>query len=168
MAEAHFRRARVELTRHAATVAGIGHEQHARATQFELLDEMVEFLAEDALLRAGGGGLEIRQQKDVLHAVGLGAFHALRLLRAVTGDREHDQILRPRARHQPVKLAHDRGAVGLAVDQRGHVAGAHAAQRALDIAGVGDRALERPIVAIGIDADDQCSHGAAIRRAQDE
>jgi len=147
-------------------VTAVGDEHDLRAAQLELLDEVVELLAEDALLRTGRRGAEAGKQEHVVEPVRLRALHAFRLLRAVPGDRQHDRVARTGTLHQRPDRAQHRGTIGLRIDQRGDVARAHAAQRRLDVARIRDRAFQRPDVLVGIDADHERAHLAAVGAAQ--
>ena len=82
------------------------------------------------------------------------------------GERENDQIVRPAARNQPVDRGHHGGAADLLVDQRRDVAGPGIAQRPCEVARVGGCALQRPNVTIGVDADDEGAHLAAVGASQ--
>ena len=166
LAEAHLVAARIDVARHAAAVAGVRHEQDARATLLELLDEVIELSSDDPLLRSGGRRGESGQQEHAVHAVGLRALHVLRLLRAVSRDREQHEIARRGAREQRIDRTQNGIAVRRVVDQRRDVRDTGATQRALDVARIGHRALERPDVAVGIDADHQRAHLALVRAAQ--
>ena len=143
-------------------MAGVRHEHDPGAAQFELSDEMVELASENPLAGAIRRRFESRQQEHVLHAVRFGALDRLRLLGAMAGDRQDDEIIGFGALDQAADALQDVRAIGLPVDQHGDVAGAHRAQRVVDIAGICNGSLELANVLIGIDADDQAANGAAL------
>jgi hypothetical protein len=96
------------------------------------------------------------------------SIDTLGFLRAVTGNRQKHKVIGLRAGYQTVDLAQHVGAFGLSVDQGHDVLGAHLLQRVLDIARIGDGALELPVVLIGIDADDQGANVTAGRTSHRE
>src|SRR5262249_56513912 len=80
LSEAQLRGAWIDLARHAAAVAGIRDEQDARAALLNLLDEMVEFRAEDPFLRSRRRRLEAGEQENVFQSVRMRSLDPLRLL----------------------------------------------------------------------------------------
>ena len=107
--EAHLSGTRIDIAHHTATVAGISHEDHPRSAQFELPDEMVELAAQNTLNGPGWRNFKAWQQEHVLHPVRLRAFDALRLLGAVTGDRQKDEVVVLGPLQEPGQgRAHDR------------------------------------------------------------
>ncbi len=110
---AHFPGARVDFARQPAAIAGVGDEQDLRALGLELLDHMVEFGADDALLSTGPGlRIEAGKHEDVVEAVGLRPLDVFGLLHAVTRNRQHHQIARLAALHELVEGAHHGRTVG--------------------------------------------------------
>src|SRR5690606_12112578 len=85
----HLLAARIDAARQAAARTGVGYEDDMGALVLELLDEMVEFLVDDLFAVAlAAGRIEPRQEKNLLHAVGLGTLDAFGLLRAMARQAE--------------------------------------------------------------------------------
>ena len=147
-------------------MACVRDENHLGSPQFKLPDEMIEFAAEDALLRARRRRFETWKQEDILHAVGLGSFHPLRLLGPVSGDGEDDDIVGPCAFDECADLAQHACAVGLYVEQGGDVAHTHGPQACIDILSVRRRSLQFPEMLVLVDADHQRADFASVRIAE--
>jgi len=74
-------------------MAGVGDKQHTRAVLFELLDEVIELLAEDALPEPSGVGLESRQQDTFSIPSGSEPFTCSGSWATVSGNGQHDQVI---------------------------------------------------------------------------
>src|SRR5262249_56358955 len=87
-------------------IGGGGEEENMCALGLELLDDMVEFGANDALLRPRAGlWIEPGEHENVVEAVGLRPFDVLGLLHAMAGHRQHHEVARLAALHEMIKGA---------------------------------------------------------------
>ncbi len=115
---AHLCRARIDITGEVAAIGGVGDEQHLRALERELLDQVIEFRSEDALLAARRcTRIESGQDENVLFGLWVGTLEAFGLLRSAACDRQNDQIAGMAAEEQVAERAHHRGSVGSRVEQ---------------------------------------------------
>ena len=104
------RRVDGNLTRKAAAVARVGHEDDLRAPVLDQLDVVMELMVQD-LLRASGAGLRVEpdQKEHFVGSVIRRPLDALILLGAVTRERDDDEIARSASGHQFIEFTDQPG-----------------------------------------------------------
>ena len=156
----------IDVAGQAAAVTGVGQKQRMRAFLLDTLEPDVDLLVENALGGVGTALAERWQNKNFIHAVGVGALHAFRHLAAVPGKADDDEIAGSRARDQPVHRRLGLAAGDLLLDQHGEIAHPALAQGLLEIAGIGNCSAQVLVARIVIGADDERANDALPGRGK--
>jgi hypothetical protein len=127
---------------------------------------MIKLGAEHPLLRTCRRILEAGEQEYVLDTIGLGPLHPLRLLCAMTSERENHKIPRTGPSDEAIDRREDGRSIRHGIDQRSDILNPGPSQSVLDIQRVGGGPLQRTDMSISIYSYDQGSNRAAIRAPQ--